>query len=220
MPGPDTPVPAPGRSRGAPGAASGPTLRYAAEFTLPRGGSPGERWNVSERIRGRIRRKGVNPFILVPPASIARLSPDWKRPMPVRFRVNAIPPVPWRLNLMPAGDGSFYLYLNGEVRSATRTKVGDPVEVELERDGEYRSGPAHPMPPELATGLQNRPGAARRWENLPPSLQKEVLRYLARLRSAEARERNVQRALRVLGGSRERFLGRLWNDDPGRYRRS
>ena len=33
--------------------------------------------------------------------------------------------VPARVNLMPVGDGTFYLYLNGPIRTASATAVGD-----------------------------------------------------------------------------------------------
>jgi hypothetical protein len=46
---------------------------------------------------------------------------------------------------------------------------------------------------------------------LTPSLQKEVLRYLANLKSDAARTRNVDRVLRVLSGAKERFMARDWN---------
>ena len=46
----------------------------------------------------------------------------------------------------------------------------------------------------------------KNWEALIPSRRKEILRYFARLKSKEARARNLDRALHVLSGRR----GRLW----------
>lgn len=120
--------------------------------------------------------------------------------------------------MVPAGDGGFYLYLHGQVRQASRTRVGDLVEVEAAFDKGYRGGPTHPMPSRLAKGLARDPEADRRWRALPPSRQKELLRYLAALRSAAARDRNVDRALLVLGGGTARFLGREWNGRTERER--
>jgi len=43
-----------------------------------------------------------------------RLKSDWHRPMPVRVQVNGKARYPrWRINLMPVGDGDFFLYLLG-----------------------------------------------------------------------------------------------------------
>lgn len=52
--------------------------------------------------------------------------------------------------------------------------------------------------------------AKRAWTMLTPSRKKEIVRYLAALKSDEARERNVSRALRVLSGAKERFMARSW----------
>ena len=53
--------------------------------------------------------------------------------------------------------------------------------------------------------------ARAHWDALPPSRRKELLRYLASLKSQDARLRNIERALRVLGGAKERFMARDWN---------
>ena len=51
----------------------------------------------------------------------------------------------------------------------------------------------------------------KNWEALIPSRRKEILRYFARLKSTEARERNLERALHVLSGRQGRFMARVWN---------
>jgi len=159
----------------------------------------------------RIKLKGINPYVLVSAARARRIRADWKKPMPVRVQVNGQPEPAWPINIMPAGDGSFFLYLDGIVRKASGTGVGDTVEVSIAFDAHYRSGPQHDMLPAFASGLDENAAARDRWESLSASLQKEVLRYLANLKSDEARQRNVERAIRVLGGAKERFLARDWN---------
>lgn len=114
---------------------------------------------------------------------------------------------------MPAGDGSFYLYLHGEVRKASGTKVGDTVIVELDFDDEYRSGPAHPMSSSFRNALRRHKGAMLAWRVLIPSRQKEILRYFSRLKSSEAQARNLERVVHVLAGGKARFMGRSWNED-------
>jgi uncharacterized protein YdeI (YjbR/CyaY-like superfamily) len=54
--------------------------------------------------------------------------------------------------------------------------------------------------------------ARKNWETLIPSRKKEILRYFARLKSPEARARNLERALHVLSGKRGRFMARAWNE--------
>jgi hypothetical protein len=101
--------------------------------------------NTSLRFRSRIEINGINPYVLVDPKRALQLKRNWRRPMPVRVQINGQPEVPWRINLMPRGDGSFYLYLAGIVRKVSGTGVGDLVSVSVGFDAEYKAGPIHPM---------------------------------------------------------------------------
>jgi hypothetical protein len=113
---------------------------------------------------------------------------------------------------MPVGNGSFYLYLHGDVRKESNTKVGDTVTVELEFDDAYKGGPAHSMPLWFSDALDKNRKAKRAWNELIPSRQKEILRYFSWLKTAQAQVRNAQRAIRVLSGCKGRFMGRAWNE--------
>lgn len=166
---------------------------------------------TSLRFRSRIEINNINPYVLVSAEHAARLKHDWRKPMPVRIKVNGEPEAPWRINMMPVGDGSFYLYLHAEVRRASASKVGDVVELELEFDDDYRSGPAHPMPPAFSAALENNAVARHAWDALIPSLQKEILRYFQQVKSAEAKARHLERAMYVLSGGKARFMARSWN---------
>ncbi len=163
------------------------------------------------KFTGKIQLRGINPYILVSAARASRIKADWKRAMPVLIRINGQPDLAWHINMMPVGNGSFYLYLDASIRGASGTAVGDTVEVGIDFDDSYQRGPQHDMLPGFATQLAEQPAARAKWDSLTPSLQKEVLRYLAGLKSDEARERNIQRAMRVLGGAKERFMARDWN---------
>jgi hypothetical protein len=129
------------------------------------------------RFRSRIEINGINPYVLIDPRQALQLKRNWRRPMPVRVQINGQPEVPWRINLMPRGDGSFYLYLAGIVRKASGTGVGDVVNVSVEFDAEYQAGPVHPMPRWFGARLNSNPLARTGWRRLPPSRQKEILRY-------------------------------------------
>jgi hypothetical protein len=166
--------------------------------------------NRKLRFRAPIEIRGVNPYVLVSAERAVKLKPDWRKPMPVCIQVNGKPDVPWRINMMPAGDGSFFLYLHGQVRNASGTGVGDVVSVTIEFDGFYKGGPSDPVPSWFRNELRRNPKARQGWERLPPSRQKEIIRYLVRLKSAQVQQRNVQRALHVLAGGTARFMGRAW----------
>lgn len=163
------------------------------------------------RIRAAIELNGINPSVLVRSAQATRLKAGWRKPMPVKIRINGEPADGWRINMMPAGDGGFFLYLHERVRTASGTKVGDVVSVTIEFDAAYRGGPADPMPRWFSTELRRDPAAQKGWKALPPSRQKEIVRYLVRLKSPEAQQRNVSKALHVLGGGKARFMARVWS---------
>src|ERR1041384_6683536 len=166
---------------------------------------------VKLHFRARIGIKGINPYVPVSAARAARLERGWRKPMPVRIKVNGKPETAWPINMMPAGDGSFLLYLHGEVRKASGTTVGDVAHVSIERDDEYRGGPVGPMPRWFSGELRRTPLARKGWQGLPPGRPKENTRYLVRLKSPEARQRNVQKALHVLAGGKARFMARSWS---------
>ncbi|WP_165356616.1 YdeI/OmpD-associated family protein [Sphingosinicella sp. BN140058] len=155
--------------------------------------------------------RGINPFVLVSAERAQGIRLGWRKPMPVLVQLDDKPVPARRINMMPAGDGSFYLYLNADLREQAGAKVGDVVTVCVSFDPDYETGPQHTIPPAFAAGLEISPAAKARWISLAPSLQKEVLRYLARLKSDAAKTRNIERLMRILGGARERFMARDWN---------
>ncbi len=165
------------------------------------------------RFRARIGIDKINPYVPVSAGRATRLQPGWRKPIPVLIRVNGKPETPWRINMMPVGNGAFFLYLHATVRKASGTKVGDTVTVEIAFDAAYKGGPAEPMPAWFASALRRNRAARRGYEALPPSRKKEIVRHLARLKSAEAQQRNLKMALFVLSGGKARFMARSWNED-------
>ena len=77
-------------------------------------------WSVMEIYNG-------NPYMHVSAKRAATIKSGWRKPLPVLVRINGKPEKAWRINMMPIGDGAFYLYLHGYVRKASGTKVGDRV---------------------------------------------------------------------------------------------
>ena len=152
-----------------------------------------------------------NPYIHVSATRASRLKPGWRKPLPVIVRIDGKPADGWRINMMPAGDGSFYLYLHGAVRKASGTGVGDRVQVDVVFDAKYKGGPQK-LPDWFAKALAKDKLATANWHKLPPSRQKEIARYLGRLKSDEAKARNLEKAMRMLGGKPTRWLARDWKD--------
>ena len=155
---------------------------------------------------------GANPYVLVNDERATKLRPGWRRPMPVLVKINGRPDSPWRTNMMPVGNGEFYLYLHGGMRKSSGAKVDDVVTISLSFDESYRNGPLHETPDWFESSLASDANVMANWERLTPSRQKEVLRYFAGLKTDDARKRNLVQVLRVLSGARERFMGRDWTD--------
>jgi len=140
--------------------------------------------------------RGINPYVLVSVERATMLRPGWRKPMPVLVQIDGFPTPPWRINMMPVGDGSYYLYLAGPVREASGTSVGDEVTVEVEFDAEY--SPVVELPEWFRGSLEGDAAAKANWDKLPPSHQKEVARYLGNLKTTEAQERNRVKTLDIL----------------------
>lgn len=155
---------------------------------------------------------GVNPYVLVSVERARELRPGWKKPMPVLVQVNGQPNPAWKINMVPVGDGSFYLYLHGDVRKASKTKAGDTVTVDVLFNEEYKSGPDDHMPDWFAEALENNLIAKKSWDALTPSRQKEMARYLGALKGDDAKQRNLDKAIRMLSGESGRFMARDWKD--------
>jgi len=161
---------------------------------------------------GTIHITGINPYILIASDVAHRLRPGQKKPIPVVLGIPGVSEGPWRINLMPRGDGRYILYLSEPIRRAANAAVGDTLDFTLAYDSSYANGPAHPMPPYLASALQERPIEQNNWEQLPPSRKKEVLRYLHGLKSESAQQRNLAALLHVLSGAPGRYMARDWQN--------
>ena len=63
------------------------------------------------------------------------------------------------------------------------------------------------MHPKLELALKKNKKANEVFKQLPPSRQKEILRYINFLKTEESVNRNIKRAIGFLSGN-ERFIGR------------
>jgi hypothetical protein len=139
---------------------------------------------------------GINPCVNVPDKIVNELlqeSGKPKGPIPVRGKLNGKEFV----QTVVRYQGAWRLYLNTQMRLDAGIEVGDEARLELEFDPEPRVVPMHP---ELARALAKNREAKLAFEKLRPSHQKEILRYLNSLKSAESAARNVDKVIRQLLG--------------------
>ena len=83
-------------------------------------------------------------------------------------------------------------------------RIGEIIDLTINFDPESR---AIPIPQKFDAALNNCPEAQFVFDNLPASRKQEIVRYLAKLKSEEILEKNIDRAIQFLLG-KERFVGR------------
>ena len=118
-----------------------------------------------------------------------------KGPIPVKGKLNGKN----FLQTVVRYKGEWRLYLNTQMRVDACVDVGDKVKIELEFDPSPR---LVPMLSDFNKALSKNIKAKNAFEKLPPSHQKEILRYLNSLKSKDAVSRNVKRAILQLTGKK------------------
>lgn len=153
-----------------------------------------------QRFSAEIYKIGINP-VVDPPDDVLKAifeqAAKDKGPIPVRGVLNGAPFV----QTLVRYAGAWRLYINGPMLKDSGLTVGDIAKVEIEFDPRPREAP---MPPKLRAAFRKSATARKLFESLPPSRQKEILRYIGSLKSDESIERNVERVIsQLLGGNEE-----------------
>lgn len=149
---------------------------------------------------------GINPFVYIPMAvleSVFVQANKTKGKIPVKMKIDGheFP------QTLIKYSGQWRLYLNTPMRKAAKKEVNDTAEFEIQFDPEERIIPAHPK---LIKALEENKEAKKIFDNLRPSLQLEIVRYISFLKTEESVDRNVTKAVNFLLGT-QRFIGR---DNP------
>ena len=146
---------------------------------------------------------GVNPYVLLPYPILKYLFQKSGKDIgaiPVQLKIGG---KDFIQNLVKY-SGKWRLYLNGPMRKAAGKDVGDAIDIKIDFDPKPRTTQVHPK---LKKAFKENPGAKKAFEKLSPSRQKEILRYINFLKSEEAVDKNVRRAIAHLTGSKP-FVGR------------
>ena len=154
----------------------------------------------------RIYKIGINPYVLLPAAVLKCIFKDAgkdKGPIAVRGTLNGH----GYLQTLVKYSGKWRLYLNKPMRTAAGIDVGDIAAIEIEFDPKERVLSMHPK---LQKALEKNKKAKEVFTALIPSRQKEIIRYINSLKTDDAVESNIKKAVAFLLG-KERFVGR---DNP------
>lgn len=100
--------------------------------------------------------------------------------------------------------GEWRLYINTTMLKDSPKRIGEKISVEIEIDTSERTISAHPK---LTKALNENQSAKVVFEQLPPSKQKEIIKYISFLKSEKSIDKNIEKAIGFLLG-KNRFIGR------------
>lgn len=146
---------------------------------------------------------GINPYVLVPNEilnDIFKQSGREKGPIPIKGSINNQP----YIQTLVKYSGAWRLYINTTMLPKSPQRIGEIIDVTLAFDPEDRSIQPHPK---LIRALNENKDAKKIFDTLPPSRQKEIIRYIATLKNEEIRDKNIAKAINFLNG-KEKFIGR------------
>ncbi len=146
---------------------------------------------------------GINPFVFVPEAILLALFKNAGRDkghIPVCGLVNGNP---YEQTLLRY-QGEWRLYISTSMLPNSPKRIGETIEVSIEVDQRDRT--LHPDP-DLTKALAQSKEAQARFDTLPPSRRKEIIRYISILKTDESRAKNIERAIGFLLGTNS-FAGR------------
>lgn len=163
------------------------------------------------QFSSRIFKIGINPCVIVPTAVLKVLfaqAGKSKGPVPVKGKLNGAA----FLQTVVKFSGAWRLYLNGKMLKDAGIKkgdmllvVGEMANVEIEFDNNPRHIPMHVA---MEKALKKNEKARRAFDLLPPYRQKEIVRYISNLKTEEAVQRNIEKAIQHLSGTGA-FAGRI-----------
>ena len=146
------------------------------------------------RFSATIYKIGINPVVdpsLEALEGVFEQAGRSKGPIPVRGTVDG---APFEQTLVKF-RGAWRLYINGSMLKAAGLKVGDAANIDLEYDPKPREVE---MPTQLRSALRKDKAARFEFEKLLPSRRKEIIRYIASLKTRDAVARNVERVIQQL----------------------
>ncbi len=146
---------------------------------------------------------GINPFVFVPEPVLNNLFHEFgkdKGPIPIKGIING---KSYQQTLVRFA-GEWRLYINTKMLPKSPERIGEQVEISIELDLSDRTIHSHPK---LVQALKDNSQANEVFINLQPSLQNEIVRYIANLKTEASVDRNVIKAIDFLLG-KQRFIGR------------
>ncbi len=155
------------------------------------------------KFKAEIKLIGINPYVFVPDKILKILfeaNGKDKGPIPIMGTINNLS---YRQTLVKY-SGVWRLYINNKMLNNSPKRIGETIDITIEYDISDRSIKVHSK---LIKGLDDNHEAKVKFDSLPPSLQKEIVRYISNLKTESSIDRNVDKAIDFLLGKGS-FIGR------------
>lgn len=146
---------------------------------------------------------GINPFVEVPHEILEAILHDYGRTkghIPVCGTVNG----KTYTQRLVKYSGAWRFYINTQMLPQSPKRIGEILDITIAFDPADRS---LPIPGALTSALNQKPQAKQVFDALPVFLQKEIIRYIATLKTDESKTKNIERAISFLEGWAT-FVGR------------
>ncbi|NNV55578.1 DUF1905 domain-containing protein [Limnovirga soli] len=159
--------------------------------------------HATHSFRAQIQIVGVNPYVLVPEDILQAIfiqAGKKKGNIPVKGTINQQA----YTQTLVKYNGIWRFYVNTAMLKNSPKRIGELVDITIVYDAANRTIAPHPT---LEKALLQNKEAALIFSQLRPSLQLEIVRYIAHLKTAASVERNVEKAIGFLLGQC-RFIGR------------
>jgi hypothetical protein len=155
------------------------------------------------KFRATIEIIGINPFVFVPDNILKKIflqAGKEKGYIPIKGTINN---KAYQQTLVKY-KGAWRLYINTTMLENSPKRIGEKISISIAFDPLIRTIAPHPK---LVKALKENKDAKSVFDTLPPSRQKEIVRYIAMLKTEESIDRNIKRAINFLTG-KENFIGR------------
>ncbi|HLG39023.1 MAG TPA: YdeI/OmpD-associated family protein [Chitinophagaceae bacterium] len=160
-------------------------------------------------FKAKIDKAGINPCVKVPLRITNNLKAT-KGYIPIKGKIQKHF---FQQTLCPVKGEGYRLYVNGPMMKGADVKVGQTVHFVIEQDTLERNK-NHPMPKAFKKKLEEH-GLLTMFQQLAPSRQKEINRYLNNLKTEESLARNINKMIAVLKGKTISPLFRINKNSTG-----
>lgn len=146
---------------------------------------------------------GINPYVQVPERILKRIFKDAskdKGPIPVCGSVNE---KPFQQTLVRY-QGDWRLYINTVMLKNSPQRIGEKISIAIAFDPSDRAIKPNSK---LVKALKENSSAKKVFDQLIPSRQKEIVRYIGNLKTKESIDKNIKKVIDHLLG-KEKFAGR------------